>query len=77
VHGFPTFLVSVDGKKRLARGHRTYAQMVGLIDRLAAGGSLDLPTPALLYRVPAIRGGIVHDAEHAVKRWIAGAGLGL
>ncbi|MHB1016957.1 MAG: DsbA family oxidoreductase [Coriobacteriia bacterium] len=35
VHGFPTFLVTVDGKERLARGYRTSAQMVGLIDLLA------------------------------------------
>jgi len=35
VHGFPTFLVTVDGKERLARGYRTYEQMVGLIDLLA------------------------------------------
>jgi len=35
VHGFPTFLVSVDGKERLARGYRTYEQMTSLIDLLA------------------------------------------
>ena len=35
VHGFPTFLVRVDGKERLARGYRTYAQIAGLIDLLA------------------------------------------
>ncbi len=27
VHGFPTFLVVVDGKERLARGWRTFEQM--------------------------------------------------
>lgn len=103
VHGFPTFLVVVDGKERLARGYRTYEQMIGLIDllagepverrqpdfsdlgvldfvekygsaatrevsevfevshgeakaaldRLVAGGSVDLPKPGLLYRTPA------------------------
>lgn len=37
VYGFPTFLVSVDGEERLARGYRTYEQMVGLIDLLAGG----------------------------------------
>jgi len=36
VRGFPTFLVTVDGKERLARGYRTYEQMVGLIDLLAS-----------------------------------------
>jgi predicted DsbA family dithiol-disulfide isomerase len=35
VRGFPTFLVRVDGKERLARGYRTYEQMVCLIDLLA------------------------------------------
>ncbi len=35
VHGFPTFLTVVDGKERLARGYRTYDQMVGMIDLLA------------------------------------------
>ena len=35
VHGFPTFLVVVDGKERLARGWRTFEQMAGLIDLLA------------------------------------------
>lgn len=35
VHGFPTFLTVVDGKERLARGYRTYEQMVGMIDLLA------------------------------------------
>lgn len=35
VRGFPTFLVGVDGKERLARGYRTYEQMVGMIDLLA------------------------------------------
>jgi len=103
VRGFPTFLVIVDGKERLARGYRTYEQMVCLIDlladepverrkldfsdlsvldfaekyrsaairevsevfevshdeamaalnRLVAGGSLELPKPGLLYRPPA------------------------
>ncbi|MEI8083475.1 MAG: DsbA family protein [Actinomycetes bacterium] len=103
VRGFPTFMVVVDGKERLARSYRTYGQMVGLIDllagepverrttdfndlgvldfvekygsaavrevsevfevspalakasldRLAAAGSLVLPEPGLLYRIPA------------------------
>ena len=35
VHGFPTFLVVVDGKERLARGWRTFEQMANLIDLLA------------------------------------------
>jgi predicted DsbA family dithiol-disulfide isomerase len=35
VRGFPTLLVVVDGKERLARGYRTYAQLVGMIDLLA------------------------------------------
>lgn len=35
VHGFPTFLVVVDGEERLARGWRTFEQMTGLIDLLA------------------------------------------
>jgi len=35
VRGFPTFLVTVDGKERLARGYRTFEQLVGLIDLLA------------------------------------------
>ncbi|TDB39024.1 MAG: DsbA family protein [Actinobacteria bacterium] len=35
VHGFPTFLVTANGKDRLARGYRSYEQMVGLIDLLA------------------------------------------
>ncbi|NTU90057.1 MAG: DsbA family protein [Actinobacteria bacterium] len=35
VQGFPTFLVSVDGKERLARGFRTFNQTVSLIDLLA------------------------------------------
>jgi predicted DsbA family dithiol-disulfide isomerase len=37
VHGFPTFMVSVDSKERLAHGYRTYAQMTGMIDLLAGG----------------------------------------
>ena len=35
VHGFPTFLIVVDGRERLARGYRTYEQTAGLIDLLA------------------------------------------
>lgn len=34
VHGFPTFLVVVDGRERLARGWRTFEQMANLIDLL-------------------------------------------
>lgn len=37
VHGFPTFLVTIDGRERLAAGYRTYAQITGLIDLLAGG----------------------------------------
>jgi protein-disulfide isomerase-like protein with CxxC motif len=37
VHGFPAFLVVVDGRERLVGGYRTYEQMTGLIDLLAGG----------------------------------------
>lgn len=40
VRGFPTFLVSVDGRERLARGWLTYEQLANLID-LLAGESLE------------------------------------
>ncbi len=45
VRGFPTFLVAADGKERLARGYRTYEQMVGLID-LLAGEPVERRKPA-------------------------------
>lgn len=45
VRGFPTFLVTVDGTERLARGYRTYDQMVGLIDVLA-GEAVERRQPA-------------------------------
>lgn len=44
VHGFPTFLIVVDGKERLARGWRTFEQIAGLID-LLAGEPIERRTP--------------------------------
>ncbi len=35
VHGFPAFLITLDGKERRARGYRTFEQMAGIIDLLA------------------------------------------
>lgn len=35
VRGFPTFLLVVDGKERLARGWRSFEQLTALIDELA------------------------------------------
>lgn len=45
VHGFPTFLTIVDGTARLARGYRTYDQMVGMID-LLAGETVERKEPS-------------------------------
>lgn len=36
VRGFPSFLVTVDGRERLVRGWRSFEQIVGIIDLLAA-----------------------------------------
>lgn len=35
VHGFPTFLITVDGNERLARGWRSFEQIASIIDLLA------------------------------------------
>lgn len=92
VRGFPTFMVVVDGKERLVRGYRTYAQMVGLIDLLAGepveGRKVDFSDISVLDFVEKYGSAAVREvaevfevssvqAKAALDRLVAGGSLGL